>query len=112
MATTYQDLLDEVAAEKTVDEGLLTLVNNLIVNQNDPQKLDAILKGMKANIAPLQAALVANTPAAPAQVAPPPADTTPQPAAVPPSAGTDTQAAGSAGASAGTATPPSTPPTS
>lgn len=101
MATTYQDLLDEVAAEKTVDEGLLTLVNNLIVNQNDPQKLDAILKGMKANIAPLQAALVANTPAAPAPVAPPP-----------PSAGTDTQAAGSADASAGTSTPPSTPPTS
>ena len=58
------DIQAEITAEKTVDDGLLALVNRLIANQNDPAALDAILQGMKANIAPVAAALVANTPEA------------------------------------------------
>jgi hypothetical protein len=61
---TLQDLQNEVTAETTVDAGLLALINTLVANQNNPTAIAAILANMQANIAPLSAALTANTPAA------------------------------------------------
>jgi len=61
---TLADIQSEVTAEKTVDDGLLVLINQLIAAKADPAALDALLASMKSNIAPLSAALVANTPAA------------------------------------------------
>jgi hypothetical protein len=61
---TLADIQAEVTAERTIDEGLLVLINQLIAAKDDPAALDAILQGMKDNIAPLSAALTANTPAA------------------------------------------------
>jgi hypothetical protein len=58
------DIQAEVTSEQTVDAGLLVLINQLIANQNDPAALSALLANMKANIAPLSAALTANTPQA------------------------------------------------
>jgi hypothetical protein len=55
----------EVAAETSVDASIVALVNALNAAKADPAALDAILAGMQANIAPVQAAVTANTPAAP-----------------------------------------------
>jgi hypothetical protein len=69
---TLDDLLVEVEAEKAIDTSIVALVNGLsaqlaaAVASNDPAKVQAVLDGMKANAANLSAAIVANTPAAPA----------------------------------------------
>ena len=63
---TLNDILAEVQAETSVDQGLLTLINNLVANQNNPTEMAQILSTLQSNIAPLSAALTANTPAAPA----------------------------------------------
>ena len=76
---TLQDIQNEVTAESTVDAGLLTLINTLVANQNNPAALSAILTSMQANIAPLSAALTANTPAAPAMPVPVPPIASPAP---------------------------------
>jgi hypothetical protein len=61
LMATLKDIQDEIAAETSLDTGLLVLINKLVANQNDPVALQAILTGMQANIAPLAAALQANT---------------------------------------------------
>lgn len=69
---TLDDLVAEVAAEKTLDDSIIALINGLSAQlqaalaSNDPAKVQAVLDGMKANAASLASALAANTPAAPA----------------------------------------------
>lgn len=82
MTTTVQDILDEVHAESTIDSGLATLIAGLQANQADPAALQAILDGMKANIAPLSAALQ-STGTGPAPVATPAPTPAPAPAPAP-----------------------------
>lgn len=65
------DLAAEVAAEKTVDDSVVALLNGLTANlaaavaANDPAAVQAVLDSMKVNSAELAAAVAANTPAAP-----------------------------------------------
>jgi hypothetical protein len=73
---TMQDLLDQVARQKTTAAGLGVLLTTLFALRDDPVKLQAAFDGMKANTDSLAAMLVANTPGGP--VVPP--------AAVPPAA--------------------------
>ena len=69
---TLADILAKVAAEKTVDDSIVTLLGSIsqqlkdAIAANDPAQLQAISDGLDANIAEIQAAVTANTPAAPA----------------------------------------------
>lgn len=62
-------LTSDVAAEKTVDASVATLLTNLIAQikaaGGDQAALDALTTEMEANLAGLQAAVTAGTPAAP-----------------------------------------------
>jgi len=65
------DIEAAVAAEATVEQGVITLLNQLsadltaAIAGGDPAKLTAILTNIQANTAALSAAVVANTPATP-----------------------------------------------
>lgn len=63
-------LAADVAAETTIDESVKTLLTNLSAQitaaGTDPVALKALTDQMEANAAALQAAITANTPAAPA----------------------------------------------
>lgn len=73
------DLITAVAAEKTADDSLIALVNSLeaqvaaalgttVISPADQIKLDAVFAGATDNAAEVNAALAANTPAAPAKL--------------------------------------------
>src|SRR6266702_2808609 len=65
------DIEAAVAAEATVEQGVIMLLNQLsadltaAIAGGDPAKLPAILTNIQANTAALSAAVVANTPATP-----------------------------------------------
>lgn len=85
------DLVAEAQAEATIDASILAMVTELqgivTANANDQPKLQAALAQFKANIAPIAAAIAANTPAGPVvtdpipTVDPPASDPVPAPAA-------------------------------
>ena len=61
-----QDILDAVAAETTVLDSFLTLIDGLVKNNTVSQAVADQIKGaIKANQTKIEAAIVANTPAAP-----------------------------------------------
>lgn len=68
---TLDEILSKVQAESTVDDSIIVLLNGIsqqlkdAIAANDPVKLQAIADGLDANIAKIQAAVVANTPAQP-----------------------------------------------
>jgi hypothetical protein len=60
------DLEASVAAEKTVDDSILTLLNTLVTAGSiSPERAAAVLTALKGEQDRLAAAVVANTPAAP-----------------------------------------------
>jgi len=69
MAATIDDILAGVQQESTVDDSIITLLNNIaaqLANAGVPQdKIDAIMAVITANQAKVTAAVTANTPAAP-----------------------------------------------
>lgn len=68
---TLDEILVKVQAESTVDDSIIALLTGIsqqlkdALALNDPAKLQAVADGIDANIAKIQAAVVANTPAAP-----------------------------------------------
>jgi|SRR5882762_338415 len=69
---TMQDVAAAVAAESTVDDSIIVLLNGIAqqlkdaLAANDPVALQAVVDGIHANTAKIQAAVTANTPVAPA----------------------------------------------
>jgi hypothetical protein len=65
---TLDDLVADVGQETTVDGSIVTLLNNLAAQLKaagqDQAKLDALHLAIQGNIATIQAAVTANTPAA------------------------------------------------
>lgn len=67
---TIQDVSAAVAAESTVDDSIITLLNQIVQQlkdaqaSNDPAALDAVVAGIQANTKKLSDAVTANTPAA------------------------------------------------
>lgn len=70
MSQELDDLTAEVAAETTVEQSAITLLNGLAAQLaaagTDPVKLKALTASIKSSSDSLAAAVVANTPAAPA----------------------------------------------
>jgi len=64
---TIQDVQAAVAAESTVDDSIITLLNGIVQQLKDalatgnPAALDAVVQSIQANTAKLQAAVTANT---------------------------------------------------
>jgi hypothetical protein len=64
---TIQDVTAAVAAESTVDDSIIALLNGIVQQlkdaqaANDPAALDAVVSSIQANTAKLQAAVTANT---------------------------------------------------
>ena len=63
---TLHDILDEVTAQGTVADSVLSIVQQLAA-ENDPATRQAIADGLAANRAKLEAAILAGTPQAPVQ---------------------------------------------
>jgi hypothetical protein len=72
---TLQDIANAVAAETTIDNSIVTLLNSIVAQlkaaqaSNDPAAMDAVVSSIQSNTAILQAAITANTPAAPTATA-------------------------------------------
>lgn len=72
---TLQDIANAVAAETSVDNSIVTLLNGIVAQlqaaqaSNDPAAMDAVVSSIQANTAILQTAITANTPVTPAQAA-------------------------------------------
>lgn len=64
IVATQQEIMDEIAAESTIADSILALVQRL-VSENDPAARQAILDGLKANRSKLEAAVLAGTPQQP-----------------------------------------------
>lgn len=68
---TMQNVTDAIAAESTIDDSIVTLLNGIVQQLKDaqaagtPAALDAVVAGIQANQAKISAAVLANTPAAP-----------------------------------------------
>ncbi len=68
---TIQDVQAAVAAESTVDDSIITLLNGIVQQLKDaqasgnPAALDAVVQSIQANTTKLQAAVTANTPVTP-----------------------------------------------
>lgn len=83
MAKTLDDVLADVAAETTVTQSAITLLQGLkaqldaAIAAGDLTKVQAIADGIEANTASLSAAVIANTPAAPPAPPAPPTPPTP-----------------------------------
>lgn len=60
---TQQEILTEISDEGTIADSILVLVQRL-VTESDPAARQAILDGLKANRAKLEAAVLAGTPQA------------------------------------------------
>jgi hypothetical protein len=71
LMATIQDIQAAVAAESTVDDSIVTLLNNIVAElkaaqaSNDPLALDAVVASIQANTKKLSDAVTANTPATP-----------------------------------------------
>lgn len=67
---TLQDIANAVAAETTVDNSIVTMLDGIVAQlktaqaSNDPVAMAAVVSSIEANTAILQAAVTANTPAA------------------------------------------------
>ena len=61
---TLQEILSEVAAEATISDSILALVQRLVAEQ-DPAARQQILDGLLANKAKLETAILAGTPQQP-----------------------------------------------
>ena len=78
---TLADVQAAVAAETTVEAGVITLLQTLstdltaAIAANDPVAIQAVVDSINANSTSLSAAVAANTPAAAAPVVPPVAPT-------------------------------------
>jgi Bacterial Ig-like domain (group 2) len=64
MAADIDVLVADVAEQSTIEDGILTMVEALVANQNNPAKLQAIVAGMAANKAKLVQAIQVGTPQA------------------------------------------------
>jgi uncharacterized coiled-coil protein SlyX len=68
---TIQDLTAAVAAESTVDDSIIALLNGIVQQlkdaqaSGDPAALDAVVASIQANTAKIQDAVTANTPVVP-----------------------------------------------
>ena len=64
---TIQDVSAAVAAESTVDDSIIVLLNGIVQQlkdaqaSNDPAALDVVVANIQANTAKIQAAVTANT---------------------------------------------------
>lgn len=70
--TSIQDVINDVAAESTVDDSIIALLNGIsaqlaaaLAAGGSPAQIQAIKDSLDANIAKINAAITANTPAAP-----------------------------------------------
>lgn len=67
---TMQDVQAATAAESTVDDSIITLLNGIVQQlkaaqaSNDPAALDAVVSSIQANTKKISDAVTANTPAA------------------------------------------------
>lgn len=72
---TIQDVSAAVAAESSVDDSIITLLNGIVQQlkdaqaSNDPAALDIVVADIQANTKKLQDAITANTPITPVQAA-------------------------------------------
>ena len=72
---TIQDVSAAVAAESSVDDSIITLLNGIVQQlkdaqaSNDPAALDLVVAGIQANTKKIQDAVTANTPVTPVQSA-------------------------------------------
>lgn len=72
---TIQDVSAAVAAESSVDDSIITLLNGIVQQlkdaqaSNDPAALDIVVAGIQANTKKIQDAVTANTPITPVQAA-------------------------------------------
>jgi len=72
---TIQDVSAAVAAESSVDDSIITLLNSIVQQlkdaqaSNDPAALDVVIAGITANTKKIQDAVTANTPVTPVQAA-------------------------------------------
>lgn len=70
LMATIQDVQAAVAAESSVDDSVVTLLQSIVQQlkdaqaSNDPAALDAVVASIQANTKKLSDAVVANTPAA------------------------------------------------
>src|SRR5258708_29817391 len=68
---TIQDVSAAVAAESSVDDSIITLLNGIVQQlkdaqaSGDPAALDVIVAGIQANTKKIQDAVTANTPVTP-----------------------------------------------
>lgn len=68
---TLSDIQNAVSAETTVDNSIVTLLNNIVAElkaaqaTNDPAAMDAVVASIQANTKILSDAVTANTPVAP-----------------------------------------------
>ena len=68
---TIQDVSAAVAAESSVDDSIITLLNGIVQQlkdaqaSNDPAALDVVVASIQANTKKLQDAVTANTPVTP-----------------------------------------------
>lgn len=68
---TLQDIANAVAAETTVDQSIVTLLDNIVAElkaaqaSNDPAAMDAVVASIQANQKILSDAVTANTPVTP-----------------------------------------------
>jgi len=72
---TIQDVSAAVAAESSVDDSIIALLNSIVQQlkdaqaSNDPAALDVVIAGITANTKKIQDAVTANTPVTPVQAA-------------------------------------------
>ena len=72
---TIQDINAAIAAESSVDDSIITLLNGIVQQlkdaqaSNDPAALDTVIAGITANTKKIQDAVTANTPVTPVQAA-------------------------------------------
>jgi len=72
---TIQDVNAAIAAESSVDDSIIVLLNGIVQQlkdaqaSNDPAALDTVIAGITANTKKIQDAVTANTPVTPVQAA-------------------------------------------
>jgi len=70
---TIQDVTNAVAQESSVDDSIITLLNQIVQQlkdaqaSGDPAQLDQVVAGIQANTKKIQDAVTANTPVTPQQ---------------------------------------------
>lgn len=75
LMATIQDVNAAIAAESSVDDSIIVLLNGIVQQlkdaqaSNDPAALDTVIAGITANTKKIQDAVTANTPVTPVQAA-------------------------------------------